>query len=132
MPVYGQGRPGTADEKSCGQRHRMLRAPVDEKLHIRFFAQHAEEVPVAPAFPKLLPCQLRVAPAQPIVEHACCLPESDGGKPPIAKQSFPACGKDPSSYRTVECAAFCWGRARAGRLRRAGRWWPAAGDARGA
>ena len=63
----------------------MLRAPLDEKLRIRFRAQHTEDVPVAPAFPELLLCQLWVAPAQPIAEHARCLPDSDGGKPPIAK-----------------------------------------------
>ena len=68
----------------------MLRTPADDKLGIRCCAQRAEDVPVAPAFPERLPRQLWVAPAQPIAEHARCVPDGDGGKPPIAKESGPA------------------------------------------
>ncbi len=58
---------------------------MDEKLRIWCCAQHAEDVQVTPALPELLPRQLLVAPAQPTVERARCLP--DGGKPQIAKKT---------------------------------------------
>ncbi len=73
MTVYGQGSPGTTDERSLAARHRMLRAPEDAKLRSRCCAQHAEDVRVATAVLELLPRQLLIAPVQRIAERARCV-----------------------------------------------------------
>ena len=80
------------------QRHRVLRAPGDKKLRIRLLSHCAQDVPVAPARCELLARQLRVAPAQPVAEHARCCPDVDGGKSPVAKDGLPAGGQDPSCH----------------------------------
>ena len=86
-------------EESCGQRHRVLCAAMDDKLRIGRRAQCAEDVPMAPARRELLARQFRVAPAQPVAGHARCVPDVDGCKPPVAEDGFPAGGDDPSCYR---------------------------------
>lgn len=71
---------------------------MDDKLRVRRRTQLAEDVSVAPAHPELLASELRVAPTQPVAEHARRLSDVDGGKPPVTKEGLPAGGKDPSSH----------------------------------
>ncbi len=68
----------------------MVGTPVDDRVRARQLRERAEDRAVAPARRKLFPGDGRVAPAKPVAEHSCCLPDVDGRQPPVGQQGLPA------------------------------------------